>query len=276
MATQVFVNTRFNIVLREEAGLRDVRGGALATEAWLAQRFDLFEQVCLPSLAAQTCSDFTWLVFFSHRTPQVFRERIEGIRRAFPAFTPCFLVDFEQQAGRYQAEAAARLRPGTTHVITARIDNDDAFHRTFLERAVAEARGEDDAYINFPNGIQFDMDRGVAVAVRKPSNPFVVRAERVRNGTVRTVLEVMHHHAQDTGLLRDAEYPPLWLQTIHGRNMQNRLLSGSIRPGIDLRAEFGMRRPPAISMVRSLGVALRYYAVQAPLNYMRAARRRLG
>src|SRR5690242_18014538 len=51
---------------------------------WLAQRFELFERFCLPSVAAQSAGGFTWMVYFDAATPQPFRDRVEACQRRFP------------------------------------------------------------------------------------------------------------------------------------------------------------------------------------------------
>jgi len=45
--------TRFNVMFRDLAHTRAAGKGLDA--AWLAERFDLFERYCLPSVLAQTC-----------------------------------------------------------------------------------------------------------------------------------------------------------------------------------------------------------------------------
>ena len=181
MRPKVFINTRFNMVMKGGIELADKSGAPTRTNEWLARRFDLFERICLPSLMAQTDTDFHWLVFFSDRTPEPFLTRIAELKQRFHPFIPCFLKDFEQQEGRFKHEVHKRLAPTDEHIITARIDNDDAFHRTYLERLHAEFHGQDDEIINFPNGLQYDMDQGVLVDMRKPSNPFIARIERIKD-----------------------------------------------------------------------------------------------
>lgn len=275
MRPKVFINTRFNIVLKGNIERVDKAGGATGTNDWLARRFDLFERVCLPSLMAQTDGDFHWLVFFSDRTPEPFLTRIKELHQRFPAFIPCFLVDGEMQVRRYKAEVRKLLTPEDTHIITARIDNDDAFHVSYVERLQSEFRGQDDEMINFLNGIQYDMDRGVVADLRKHSNPFIARIERVIDGQVKTILDVMHHQAQDTGLLRDVDTIPMWLQLIHSGNVLNSFASGRVRYAIDLEKEFGIRGPVRINKGRSFLVAMNHRLFVGPVKMLRAIARRV-
>ena len=275
MHPKVFINTRFNIVLKGNIERVDKAGSATGTNDWLARRFDLFERVCLPSLMAQTDGDFHWLVFFSDRTPEPFLTRINDLHQRFPAFIPCFLADGEMQVRRYRQEVKKLLTLEDTHIITARIDNDDAFHITYVERLRAEFHGQDDEMINFLNGIQYDMDGGVVADLRKHSNPFIARIERIVEGQVKTVLDVMHHQAQDTGLLRDVDTIPMWLQLIHSGNVLNSFASGRVRYAMDLEKEFGIRGPVRINKMRSFAVAASFRVFVVPMKFVRSAARRI-
>ncbi len=52
MAFTHLILTRFNLATPgRESAIRNRPG-------WLAERFDLFERICLPSVASQTCRDF--------------------------------------------------------------------------------------------------------------------------------------------------------------------------------------------------------------------------
>ncbi len=141
--------------------------------------------------------------------------------------------DFQQQE-RLLQQVHSQLEPVDEYIITARIDNDDAFHRSFIERLRNEFHGQEDEIINFLNGLQYDQENGVLVFVRKASNPFIARIERVKEGKALTVLDVMHHDAAATGLLRNVDTIPLWLQLIHRGNLENGLTSANVRFSMDL------------------------------------------
>lgn len=275
MRPKVFINTRFNMVMKGGVHHTDKSGTATRTNEWLTRRFELFERVCLPSLMAQTDTDFHWLVFFSDRTPEPFLKRIAELHRRFPPFIPCFLPDFQQQERRFKLEVHARLEPVDEYIITARIDNDDAFHRSFIERLRNEFHGQEDEIVNFLNGLQYDQENGVLVFVRKASNPFIARIERVKEGKALTVLDVMHHDAAATGLLRNVDTIPLWLQLIHRGNLENGLTSANVRFSMDLEKEFGIPGPTRINVVRSIFFALKHRLVKPPMRMVRRVARRV-
>ncbi|MBY8850425.1 putative rhamnosyl transferase, partial [Saccharothrix sp. MB29] len=64
------VLTRFNL---PSVGAESV---VRAQEGWLTKRVGLFERYCLPSVAAQTSSDFRWLIYFDPESPQWLKDRI--------------------------------------------------------------------------------------------------------------------------------------------------------------------------------------------------------
>lgn len=64
-----FLITRFNLNLYE----RDKHAAPTRTARWLEHRFEVFERYCLPSVAAQTATDFRWLCLFDAATPEPYR-----------------------------------------------------------------------------------------------------------------------------------------------------------------------------------------------------------
>lgn len=270
MPTPFFISTRFNMVRPPGPDRQDKRGTPTDTPEWLERRFALFEDYCLPSLKAQTDQDFTWLVLFSDRTPEPWRGRIEAIQREFPAFVPVFTRDGEEQPTRFRAEIAERLAPSDTHLITARIDNDDAFHREMVARTRTELSGSDNAYIVYLNGLQVDVDRGIVAQLRKPANSFLARIGRLGNGPPPTVMDVYHHDVERTGLSRNIDTHPMWLQVIHSGNLQNEMRSGRVLFNADLQRDFGIRPVVPIDVSRTLFFTLRFHLFDRPLRIARA------
>ena len=61
-----FIITRFNLNLYAQ----DKHDLPTRTDRWLEHRFEVFERYCLPSVAAQTSGNFTWLCLFDAATPE--------------------------------------------------------------------------------------------------------------------------------------------------------------------------------------------------------------
>lgn len=274
MSIPFFIITRFNVVLKSGADDMDKFGNSTRTLDWLEHRFEIFERVCLPSMMAQTDADFRWMVLFSDRTPEQFRQRISAIQARFSAFVPCYLEDGAKLAPRFRQEVQRFLRPEDAHVITTRIDNDDAYHREMVARIRAEFHGQEDEFINFLQGLQYDMERNIVGSLHKPTNPFIARIERVRDGGPATVQGVMHHQAEATGLLRDIETKPMWVQSIHGDNVLNQFKSTHILFRPRLAEDFGLVDPAPVNMGRSI-LALLSGLIPNASRYVRTSAKKL-
>lgn len=71
-----FIITRFNLNLYAQ----DKHDLPTRTDRWLEHRFEVFERYCLPSVAAQTSGNFTWLCLFDAATPEPYRAVSKAIR----------------------------------------------------------------------------------------------------------------------------------------------------------------------------------------------------
>ena len=155
-----FLLTKFNLGLYpadENQAHRDKSGQAPARDPdrWMAERLELFDMYCVPSVMNQSNKDFTWLVVFDAKTPSEHRERIERYRDdcvLVPLFAESRCRDeshvvasrfkgkilrffhFEAALPAVQDYIAQRLDEDTKYVITTRLDNDDAIHSDFVRR----------------------------------------------------------------------------------------------------------------------------------------------
>jgi len=243
-------------------------------EAWLDDRFRLFETFCLPSVRAQTARDFHWLVFFDAQTPERFRERALGLARG-GCFEPCFVE--EGGAPEWQA-VRALLPPGCEWVLTTRLDNDDALHTGFVA-AVQAAFQPRPELLNLPLGYVLDSRRRRLYTTRQPASPFLSRCEPAADP--RTVLQAGAHDSL-VAAPRQLEAGPLWLQVVHGRNAANRVTPHMQRvPLASLAAGFQLEgfstqaseSPLALSLengLRRLSSALRRMARRARATPARA------
>ena len=156
--------TRFNVKIEQAPP---------ASPDWLEHRFSLFERFCLPSVQAQTCTDFDWIVFCDPDIPPMFKERLHGYPRLRPIY---FRNVFDQ--GMVQA-AVSEMAPGYSHLITTRLDNDDAIGRTFVECVQSTFRGQEFEFLNFTNG--YIWEDGRVWSGRHASNAFISLVETVNN-----------------------------------------------------------------------------------------------
>jgi hypothetical protein len=187
--------------------------------SWLERRFDLFERLCVPAVAAQRAR-FDWLVFCDSETPGPFRDRLDPFIRS-NLFTMIYHHG-ELSEREIAREVLARLSPGAQVLITTRLDSDDGIRRDYLLRIQRAGIRADDEFLNFPLGVQWRS--GPCYLVLDASNPFISRVEtRPSSGpwNPETVFcEIGHHELIHTGRVRHVVSPPAWLQSVHSANTE--------------------------------------------------------
>lgn len=206
------VLTRFNLPTGgREAPLRN-------QPDWLAKRFDLFERFCLPSMAAQTCQDFEWIIYFDDATPREFRIRIkedQGIRR----FHAMFLTTLDPHLGGKSTYEFIGERPGAM-LLTTKLDNDNSLSKHFvakLQQAAVGHRGG--TAFNFTNGYVLSGNRLYLHCHR--SNAFVNFLEAYTPEAM-TAIKFRHMQLARNAVVVQLEEPRAWLQVVHGANVSNR------------------------------------------------------
>ncbi|MDA0973467.1 MAG: glycosyltransferase [Bacteroidetes bacterium] len=209
MAFKHFIISRFN--------LRPI-GRPLASDDWMSRRWDLFMNSCWTSVRHQTNQNFTWLMFFDIKTTDEDRMRINELRKSSPTFEPIFIdgaASFNQEVIK-----AVKGRTGDeySHIITTRLDNDDAIHESFVQTIQSEFKGQDEALIDIVSGYSlWTQHRTLLARIEKPLNPFLSLVER--NGLELTTVSTRNHDHWSTFQNRTLiKGRPLWVQIIHGEN----------------------------------------------------------
>lgn len=239
---QHFLLTRFNILLWQ----KDKQGRPVRTTGWLEHRFALFERFCLPSVMAQTCRDFEWIVLFDSMTPERYRSRIDGYREACPQLTPVFVEpgDGRHFARIFREQAMARLRAG--RVLTTYLDNDDALHVGFVEDLQGRAsQACDGTFFYYDDGYQYYADDRYLLRIHYPRNHFVSVVEG--RDAFRGIFGYGSHYYIDTigGVrIEHVRDLPMWCEVVHGKNMVNdaNFLLGTrmVRDARRLRRDFAV------------------------------------
>lgn len=191
---------------------------------WLRYRLGFFEQALCQSLAAQTCQDFTWLVYVDDRCPPDFRDVMDDLATEF-GFEPIWTHElFSQRVARDVAERAA-----TPFVITTRIDSDDAVAKEFVESVQREFKPWDRLFVDFMCGLQVDRS-GSVYRFDVPSSPFMSMIERRGETLPTTVFGMGHTMVRYFGPLRIVVGPPMWLMVVHGGNWQTQIGGPRVLP----------------------------------------------
>ena len=214
-----FLITRFNV------NINPVDFPQRLEDTWLAQRFELFQRYCFPTVSAQTDQEFTWLVLFDEQTPARYRSMIAVYAR-YGNFVPVWCGGYRTIVPQV-ARTMRELAPDADWFLTTRLDNDDGLSVAFMQclHGVADALSEadlkpfDTLFINFPNGLQYC--NGVFYDFRDMTNAFVSLLERSHDP--HTVFWVDHPSIHDVSPVIQAETSPIWLQVVHDMNVYNYL-----------------------------------------------------
>lgn len=251
---QHFILTRFNLRLWQA----DKRGRSIRREEeWLEERFRLFETFCLPSVRAQTCLEFDWVLLLDEDTPQPWRERMEAWKAQMPQLHPVWVPrDLQRHfPAVFQRLVRKHLREGERRVLTTYLDNDDALHRRFVEEVQRRAEAlPSSTFLFFPQGLQYFTSLQLATQITYPNNHFCTLVEDyAQSHEVRTVhgygSHFLLHRNPHIPIHQATDAPPLWVEVIHEQNVDNdvkmTLHTRLIPSGSLLQQEFALRVPYA-------------------------------
>lgn len=254
-----FILTRFNVRLYP----KDKKGNNTLTPEWLEHRFQLFERYTLPSLSAQTCKDFKWIVLIDRETPQAYKERLEGCVERCPNLHIIRVRSdkgylstqvFREVIQRDMKEAhGENFKDGK--VLTTWMDNDDALAIDFVDRVQQEAAKlsvKRPSFIVFHYGLQYFTQREVAVRHRFKNNHFISLIEVIQSDDLpKTVFGYGNHwyvysfdEQCDIHQVANKD-KAAWIEVVHNRNVANDILPRMFwyRPISDthlLEKEFGL------------------------------------
>ena len=198
--TRLIILTRYNIPFSTWKHLLN--------DEWMEHRFQIFDNICYPSMEGQTNKDFIWLLFCNPATKDKWKRKINGYRLITPVY--CDWPDRAKYINRYAGDADI--------LITTRLDNDDALNRFAINRIQTSLKDRVDCFLNFPNVLVTD---GHYIAkYTEPSNPFI---SYVETPPFRNVWSVKHGEARYAENIIQDESLCAGLRIIHGKNASNSL-----------------------------------------------------
>lgn len=209
--------TRFSAVLVPDAPPPDPE--------WLWYRLQFFYDVTWPSVRSQTTRDFEWLVLLDDRCEDDFRANVEEL--AEDTFTPVWSHEPFLRSSFAEPVAELTRASAAGHLITTRIDSDDAMAVDFMESVQAEFAYQDSLFINFTRGVQLDRSGGVYLS-DTTSSPFISYVERRDVGRLpETVYVAKHARAREHAPVREVQAPVMWAQVVHDSNVSN-IVNGTL------------------------------------------------
>ena len=137
-------------------------------------RREITEQITVPSIQAQTRQDFRWL-----------RTGVD-VELNLPVAQPDTFEEHSTADVWWSSCVLPLLNPETTHVLTTRMDDDDALTADFVERLRAKVFETDEptCYV-FPNGIVTDRSKWGATLAHLQHVLFVADAGRQASDLLR-------------------------------------------------------------------------------------------
>lgn len=189
---------------------------------WLADRFELFECYCLPSLLAQSDSNFVWFLFFDIQTPTEFKERAKTLMEDNPCIKIFWVTSAPIEFIR-ECIFDANTNNATT-LLTTRLDNDDSLNRDFVSKlhkvVTQEAMGSTPQVLNYDNGTVIKGNR--VYSHEDKSNAFTSLVEPL-NDSPHTIWRYQHTQLNRFGKIHHILDANMWLQVVHGANISNRI-----------------------------------------------------
>lgn len=237
-----------------DAGFRTLKGGpeAAATALYapdrMQRRFAYFENICLPSLAAQTDPDFVLVALIGDTMPFHFRKRLKRLAEKHLFLRICTL----EAAGPLNSTRRAFRRgldEAEADFITGfRLDDDDAVGIDYIERTREVADGliamnwatkETPAAVCYHRGIYWDMKRdGDQFWDYSEPQPLGLAAAMIHHPDSQHNIYRWNHrklacHARCW--IDPHEY--MFVRTLHGHNDSDRSIPPAARPLPDWQAK---------------------------------------
>ncbi|HWT75555.1 MAG TPA: glycosyltransferase [Mobilitalea sp.] len=217
-----YIITAFNLPKAERL---DKNGNPTLTPEYMKERFRLFEQFCFPSVYGQTNHNFTWLILFSDRTDRKYHKKIKQYCDIMPNLVPLFLKD--ETAFRWRDYITEYIRADTDaeYCITSRIDNDDSYNITYVERvqnAVREGKLKR-AFLSFPFGLRYSTSYKIAFYSKPIIYNHFISLILPMDRDFKIVYFCDHTLLSETGIpVIEAEIDQMmWLEVIHNTNAIN-------------------------------------------------------
>jgi hypothetical protein len=184
---------------------------------FLSRRFALFEQICLPSVKAQTNKNFLWLMLLDAALPAQFKEKVEKYR-SIVGLIPVYVESRETLLDSVRRVVREHTDAECKYLITTSLDSDDAISKDFLQLVQAQFRQQEFEFVNFLFGYLYRTSEQKLYLREWLTSPFYSLIESY-NDDFKTVLEYGHTQVNEFNNCQIVA-EPLWLMVAHGNNVR--------------------------------------------------------
>ena len=215
--------TRFNLNLYSvgrDVATREGKRVCGEKDEWMERRLTLFFKYCAPSVIAQTCKNFVWVILMDTETPDRFREPVEEWAGQYN-FIELVYVGRDEQSSGWTTPIILKFAGKHDKLVTTRFDNDDAIDPEYVSHVQKEARKTKKALLVFPTGACWDDRHDVATIqwyVFNNTISFVAP-----NGDPDTVHREQHEKMCRFKTIMMRTSRPMWMHVIHQDNLSNRM-----------------------------------------------------
>ncbi len=214
---QHYIITRFN--LRREDWKTTKNNEIVLSESWLEERFELFNNFCFSSVKNQSNQNFKWLVFFDVNTPEIYKQKIEELRKYFKNFLPFYVDGMKNFIPAIIKNI--HILDSKKYIITSRLDNDDSLHKDYTEVVQSYFNEQDYMALDIVDGYSLQIGANVRLGIKRQLyNPFISLVERKEN--CKTVWHKGHTYWKYERKIIKIKNKRVWLSIIHEKNYSNK------------------------------------------------------
>ena len=220
-----FFLTRFNLV--DWAGY-EVSYDYVNSDEYLSKRFHLFDTYCFSSVNDQTNKNFTWFILFNDQLPEKWRKKLEEYKQICPNMEFRYMSSipngkWQEILTQFVTNELKVTESNPQYLLTTRIDNDDAFHLSFVDTVQNYfLENPQEMLINYANGLQYIPQYNILKNIRVINGHFGTLAEK-NTDKVRTVLSFSHNPLpNDLPSVKSLKINKrMWLEIVHNTNVFN-------------------------------------------------------
>lgn len=212
-----FLITRFNLTNPDWTTTKN--NELLLNDSWMEQRIWLFKSFCLPSVVNQTNKNFTWLIFADTATKSDYKTILNDLVKDHDFIR----LEYIDGMAKFQSSINAivsKMSQGKNHIISTRIDNDDAIHKDFISEIQSQFNSQKYLVIDVIKGYSLQIKPQIMLGKKEHIfNPFLSLIEE--NSNPKTIWHNSHTDWKNETRIKYYTKKRLWIAIIHDKNKIN-------------------------------------------------------